>query len=122
MPGSTAAESLIPEYPFTSLSSIAGRVSQVLPTGQDIDSVDGEGLVQILEDGGLSAPLVYGSMVVGMVVVWRRAPVVECTNQDTPITTKQDDWSRTAGPLLRNVAKTLSVWSRAWGEYVSILA
>mmetsp|Transcript_23961 Transcript_23961/g.70282 ORF Transcript_23961/g.70282 Transcript_23961/m.70282 type:complete len:569 (-) Transcript_23961:3-1709(-) len=102
MPGSTAAGSLIPEYPFTSLSPPIGGDG-----GEEVGE-DRDGGVRVLEDGGLSAPLVYGNMVVGMVVAWKRSPVLGASARDVDAAS-QEDWRRTAGQLLRNVAKTLSV-------------
>ena len=59
--GSLGAPALIPEYPFVSgLGHDAGMGVEV-------------GVSHELADGGLSVPLQYGSIVLGMLAVWRGA-------------------------------------------------
>ncbi|CAM9240994.1 unnamed protein product, partial [Phaeothamnion confervicola] len=60
LPGYTAASALLPEYPFISVRRLAGQ----LETSAALEH----------EDGGLSAPLVYGSVVLGLITVWRERP------------------------------------------------
>ncbi|KAG5190235.1 Two component sensor histidine kinase [Tribonema minus] len=60
LPGYTSAAALLPQYPFVSVSLSADG----LETSAAVENTD----------GGLSAPLIYGSLVIGMLTVWRDTP------------------------------------------------
>ena len=64
LPGGTAASSLLPDYPFLKVGG-GQRGGQVSP----------------MPDGGMSAPLAYGSLVMGVLAVWQDPPLVQHTAQ-----------------------------------------
>jgi hypothetical protein len=70
LPGFTAASVLLPQYPFVTVS-------------QGQDGAETSAAVEN-DDGGLSAPLVYGSLVIGMLTVWRDVAPGEAVAPWTP--------------------------------------